>query len=82
MSNRSVDTGRTRNPQSSGLTPLLGPIAEDVMTAENQSGPRLCGRCRRPLDDDPTLEFQHDWVLCPACAEVLLPGKPTSFASP
>ena len=52
------------------------------MTAENPPALRLCGRCRRPLEDDPTLEFQHDWVLCPACAEVLLPGKPTSFASP
>jgi hypothetical protein len=38
--------------------------------------PRVCGRCRSTLEDDPTLVFQTDWALCPACAEVLLPAKP------
>jgi hypothetical protein len=52
------------------------------MTAEDQPVSRLCGRCRRELADDPTLEFQQDWVLCPACAEVLMPRKPTSFSAP
>jgi hypothetical protein len=52
------------------------------MTGEDQPVPRLCGRCRRTLEDDPTLEFQHDWVLCPSCAEILLSPNTTSPASP
>ena len=51
------------------------------MTGQDQSVPRLCGRCRRSLADDPTLEFQHDWVLCPSCAEVLLSRNTTTAAT-
>jgi len=35
---------------------------------------RHCGRCQRPFLGDPTLFFQTDWVLCPACEAILLPN--------
>jgi hypothetical protein len=36
---------------------------------------RQCGRCQGALEADPELFFQTDWVLCPQCAEVLLPSR-------
>lgn len=36
---------------------------------------RTCGRCRQPFAGDPSLNFQTDWTLCPACAEKLMPGR-------
>jgi len=38
---------------------------------------RHCGRCQKPFATDPSLWFQTDWGLCPACDEILL-GKPTA----
>jgi hypothetical protein len=39
---------------------------------------RHCGRCQRAFPGDPTLFFQTDWALCPACEAILLPT--TSYA--
>ncbi|MGH9059729.1 MAG: hypothetical protein ACRDZY_09485 [Acidimicrobiales bacterium] len=36
---------------------------------------RHCGRCQRSFAGDPALFFQTDWALCPACTEILLPGR-------
>lgn len=33
---------------------------------------RHCGRCQVSFPGDPTLFFQTDWALCPACEEILL----------
>lgn len=38
---------------------------------------RHCGRCQEDFDADPTLWFQTEWVLCPACHEILLPQRAT-----
>ena len=35
---------------------------------------RQCGRCQCALEADPELFFQTDWVLCPQCADILLPS--------
>jgi hypothetical protein len=40
--------------------------------------PRHCGRCQCAFPGDPTLFFQTDWALCPACKEILLPRGPVS----
>ena len=32
---------------------------------------RRCGRCRCAFPGDPTLFFQTDWALCPACEAIL-----------
>lgn len=32
---------------------------------------RHCGRCQCAFPGDPTLFFQTDWALCPACEEIL-----------
>lgn len=39
---------------------------------------RHCGRCQSGFPGDPTLYFQTDWALCPACAAILLPGRPAA----
>ena len=51
------------------------------MPRQDQFAPRVCGGWRRTIEHDPTLVFQTDWVLCPTCAEELLPPKPTSPAA-
>jgi hypothetical protein len=33
---------------------------------------RHCGRCQKAFDSDPSLFFQSDWGLCPACTDILL----------
>ncbi len=33
---------------------------------------RHCGRCQCAFPADPTLFFQTDWALCPACEAILL----------
>lgn len=38
-------------------------------------GPRKCGRCQRPFEGDTASFVQTDWALCPACEEILLPGR-------
>lgn len=38
-------------------------------------GRRHCGRCQIDFEADPTLFFQTDWALCPACQEILLPRR-------
>ncbi len=38
--------------------------------------PRHCGRCQCAFPGDPTLFFQTDWALCPACTAILLPRRP------
>jgi len=46
--------------------------------AESGSVPppmRHCGRCQQEFDADPSLFFQTEWALCPACAEILLPKR-------
>jgi hypothetical protein len=52
------------------------------MTGQEQPIQRVCGRCRRTLEDDPTLVFQTDWALCPTCTGVLLPPKPHTEPAP
>ncbi len=42
---------------------------------------RHCGRCQCAFPGDPTLFFQTDWALCPACEAILLPGRPAASAS-
>jgi hypothetical protein len=42
---------------------------------------RHCGRCQRAFPGDPTLFFQTDWALCPACEAILLPRRPAASAS-
>lgn len=42
---------------------------------------RRCGRCQMAFPGDPTLEFQTDWALCPACSAVLLPPPATGGRS-
>jgi hypothetical protein len=39
---------------------------------------RHCGRCQRAFPGDPTLFFQTDWALCPACQAILLPKRPAT----
>ena len=39
-------------------------------------GQRHCGRCQNAFPGDPSLFFQTDWALCPACSTILLPDRP------
>lgn len=43
---------------------------------------RRCGRCQYAFPGDPTLFFQTDWALCPACREILLPSGPVAPTRP
>ena len=48
-----------------------------MSTANEPAVPtRLCGRCRKPSDRDPTDRpgSTADWFLCPPCRQVLLGG--------
>lgn len=44
-------------------------------TVTGEQPPRRCGRCRRELSRDRTLEFQEEWALCVGCEAVLLPRR-------
>lgn len=55
----------------SGL-PVLGP---PTVATEPLAPPRICGRCRTLLEDDPNLDpvAQAGWSLCTPCQAILLP---------
>ena len=44
---------------------------------------RRCGRCRRVLEDDPTLDIQgrKEWALCAPCEAILFPRRARSAAA-
>ena len=46
---------------------------EDQVRVEARLQERHCGRCQCAFPGDPTLFFQTDWALCPACEAILLP---------
>ena len=53
----------------------------DELTGRGLPTPdRHCGRCQSAFPGDPTLYFQTDWALCPACTAILLPGRPAAPA--
>lgn len=53
----------------------------DKLFADPGDDPRLpapqrhCGRCQGAFDGDPSLHFQSEWALCPACTSILLPKQ-------
>ncbi len=71
---------RRLEPRPSGPPRRAGPPEADTASeAESIIVPlpaRHCGRCQCAFPGDPTLFFQTDWALCPACTAVLLPGRP------
>ncbi len=58
-------------------TQMAAHSAEDGAGTETEVpvAPRRCGRCQRPFEDDTASPVQTDWALCPACEEILLPGR-------
>ena len=55
--------------------PVLGPPT-DATQSPAAALPRVCGRCRVPLADDPDLASvaQSGWSLCAPCRTALLPN--------
>jgi len=64
--------------------PIPQPLAAVVPALEggDELEARHCGRCRRVLDDDPTLDMQSraDWALCAPCEAILFPRRAKSAA--
>lgn len=58
----------------SGDTPDAAPTGDTSEPARSAS--RLCGRCRKAFDRDPTDPHATDtaWWLCPPCHEALVGG--------
>ncbi len=51
---------------------------EELTQSELPAPDRHCGRCQCAFPGDPTLFFQTDWALCPACTAILLPRPAAS----
>ena len=60
--------------EPTGSSDLIGVDRPGVVALPH----RRCGRCQCAFPGDPTLFFQTDWALCPACEAILLPGRPAA----
>ena len=64
--------------------PISQPLAavQPALEGDDDLDARKCGRCRRVLQEDPSLDVQgrKEWALCPPCQAILFPRRAASAA--